>query len=64
MDGIFIAIDVFLVGVLAWFFMQYIRLNRALKEKNAQLEAAPTMTRLWMSTSWVSATTRSPCRNW
>jgi signal transduction histidine kinase len=39
MDLIFIAIDVILVAVLAWFFIQYIRLNRALKEKNAQLEA-------------------------
>ena len=38
MDSIFIAIDIILGAVLAWFFIQYIRLNRALKEKNAQLE--------------------------
>jgi signal transduction histidine kinase len=39
MDSIFIAIDIILLAVLAWFFIQYIRLNHALKEKNTQLEA-------------------------
>jgi signal transduction histidine kinase len=38
MDSTFIAIDIILLAVLAWFFIQYIRLNRALKEKNMQLE--------------------------
>jgi len=38
MQSFFIVIDVFLLGMLAWFFFQYIRLNRALKEKNLQLE--------------------------
>jgi len=39
MSSIFLIIDVVLLAVLAWFFIQYIRLNRALKEKNLQLEA-------------------------
>jgi signal transduction histidine kinase len=39
MHAVFIAIDIILVAILAWFFIQYIRLNRALKEKNLQLEA-------------------------
>ncbi len=39
MHAIFIAIDIFLLAVLAWFFIQNIRLNHALKEKNVQLEA-------------------------
>lgn len=38
MHAIFIAIDIILLAVLAWFFIQNIRLNHALKEKNAQLE--------------------------
>jgi len=38
MHAILIAIDFILVAVLAWFFIQNIRLNRALKEKNLQLE--------------------------
>jgi signal transduction histidine kinase len=37
--AIFIAINIILVAILAWFFIQYIRLNRVLKEKNLQLEA-------------------------
>jgi len=36
----FIFIDIVLAAVLTWLFIQYIRLNRALKEKNLQLEAA------------------------
>ena len=39
MHAIFIAVDFILLAVLIWFFIQYIRLNRALKEKNLQLEA-------------------------
>jgi len=39
MHAIFIIIDCILLFVLAWFFIQNIRLNRALKEKNLQLEA-------------------------
>lgn len=39
MHAIFIAVDLVLVAFLAWFFIQYIRLNHALKEKNAQLES-------------------------
>jgi len=39
MHAIYITIDIFLVAVLAWFFIQYIRLNHALKQKNVQLEA-------------------------
>lgn len=38
MHAILIAIDLILVAILAWFFIQNIRLNRALKEKNLQLE--------------------------
>ncbi len=34
-----IAVDLLLVALLAWFFIQNIRLNRALKEKNLHLEA-------------------------
>jgi signal transduction histidine kinase len=36
----FIAIDLILLAVLIWFFIQNIRLNHALQEKNKQLEAA------------------------
>src|SRR5476651_1043467 len=32
--------DFVLLAVIVWFFIQNIRLNRALKEKNKQLEAA------------------------
>ncbi len=39
MHAIFIAVDLVLVAVLAWFFIQNIRLNHVLKEKNSQLEA-------------------------
>jgi signal transduction histidine kinase len=39
MHTFFIAIDIVLLASLAWFFIQYIRLNHALKEKNLQLEA-------------------------
>ena len=39
MHTVFITIDIILVVILAWFFIQYIRLNRVLKEKNLQLEA-------------------------
>jgi signal transduction histidine kinase len=39
MRAIFFASDVLLLAVLIWFFIQNNRLNRALKEKNAQLEA-------------------------
>ena len=39
MHAIFIAFDIILLAVLAWFFIQNIRLNYALKEKNSQLEA-------------------------
>ena len=39
MHAIFIAIDFILLAFLAWFFIQNIRLNHALKEKNLQLEA-------------------------
>ncbi|MBF0504042.1 MAG: GHKL domain-containing protein [Candidatus Omnitrophica bacterium] len=35
-----IAIDIILVSVLVWFYVQNMRLNHALKEKNQQLEAA------------------------
>ncbi len=39
MHAIFIAIDLILAAVLAWFFIQNIRLNHVLKEKNSQLKA-------------------------
>jgi len=39
MHAIFIAVDLILVTVVVWFFIQNIRLNHALKEKNLQLEA-------------------------
>ena len=39
MHAFFVAIDFLLLAVLAWFFIQNIRLNHALKEKNMQLEA-------------------------
>ena len=38
MHAIFVAIDIILLLILAWFFIQNIRLNFALKQKNAQLE--------------------------
>ena len=38
MHAIFIGIDLILVAVLAWFFIQNIRLNHVLIEKNSQLE--------------------------
>jgi len=40
MYAILIAIVLFLLAALAWFFIQYIRLNHVLKEKKLQLEAA------------------------
>jgi len=40
MYAIFIAVDLILLAVLAWFFIQNIRLKGALKEKNSQLEDA------------------------
>jgi two-component system NtrC family sensor kinase len=39
MHLIFIVIDLLLLAILAWFFIQNNRLNYALKEKNLQLEA-------------------------
>jgi len=39
MHAVFIAVDIVLVSILIWFFIQNIRLNHALKEKNLQLEA-------------------------
>ena len=39
MHTIFIFIDLILLAVLIWFFIQNNRLNNALKEKNTQLEA-------------------------
>jgi len=39
MHTFFIVFDFILLVVLGWFFIQNIRLNRALKEKNLQLEA-------------------------
>jgi signal transduction histidine kinase len=39
MFTILITVDLILLAVLAWFFIQNNRLNRTLKEKNAQLEA-------------------------
>jgi signal transduction histidine kinase len=39
MFTILITIDLLLLTILVWFFIQNNRLNRALKEKNAQLEA-------------------------
>ena len=38
MHAIFVTFDFILLAVLAWFFIQNIRLNHALKEKNLQLE--------------------------
>src|SRR6202789_1783571 len=38
MHLLFIVIDLILLAVLIWFFIQNIRLNHALKEKNLQLE--------------------------
>src|SRR5580704_15244773 len=38
----FIVIDLILLAVLVWFFIQNIRLNHALKEKNLKLEATVT----------------------
>jgi len=38
MHTIFIVIDLILLVVLVWFYIQNIRLNRALKDKNVQLE--------------------------
>ncbi len=38
MHAIFIAIDLILLAVLAWFYVQNIRLNHVLKEKNLRLE--------------------------
>jgi signal transduction histidine kinase len=38
MNAVFIAVDIFLLGILAWFFAENIRLSRALREKNVQLE--------------------------
>jgi len=38
MHAFFLSIDIILICILAWFFVQNIRLNRALKEKNLQLE--------------------------
>ena len=40
LHAVLIVIDIILVGILAWFFIQNIRLNHALKEKNSQLEEA------------------------
>ncbi len=39
MHIMFLAIDVILLATLAWFFIQNIRLNHALREKNLQLES-------------------------
>lgn len=39
MHALFIAIDLVLLAVLIWFFIQNNRLNHALQEKNLQLEA-------------------------
>src|SRR5271169_5085006 len=39
MHTFFIIVDLILIAILAWFFIQNIRLNRALKEKNLQLES-------------------------
>jgi len=39
MHTIFLIIDILLVSILVWFYIQNNRLNRALKEKNYQLEA-------------------------
>src|SRR4051812_29755615 len=36
---LFLTVDLFLVAFLVLFFIQNLRLNRALKEKNRQLEA-------------------------
>jgi len=38
MHVVYLTIDCILLAILAWFFIQYIRLNHALKEKNRQLE--------------------------
>jgi signal transduction histidine kinase len=40
MPAIPIAVDIILLAILAWFFIQNVRLNHALKEKNMKLEAA------------------------
>jgi two-component system nitrogen regulation sensor histidine kinase GlnL len=42
MLNIFIAVDVSLLVILAWIYIQNLRLSRALKQKNAQLEATIT----------------------
>ncbi len=39
MHNAFLVTDLILLGILVWFFIQNSKLNRALKEKNAQLEA-------------------------
>lgn len=39
MQSMFATIDILLLIGLAWLFIQYMRLNRALKQKNDQLEA-------------------------
>jgi signal transduction histidine kinase len=40
MHAVILAVDVGLLAVLVWFYVQNIRLNQALKEKNLKLEAA------------------------